>query len=202
MCFKNLFWNVIFVGMATVGRRGLVGRTICCAELVLHVHQPLQALQRSVCGPLWTMVPQSLAVFIGQCGPGGGNCHRWGGETRAVVTAIYVWPRATASLELSGPITIHVSYCIGFYRIVFVSTNGTAPKTPIELYRSYFSASITGPRSKLFDLNNIKYCVVSLRSGWSVSVRGKYWFCFDIVKLESTFTREVKSCYFWIWMAC
>jgi hypothetical protein len=41
------------------------------------------------------------------------------GERRAVVTAIYVQPRATGSLELSGPITIHVSYCIVFYRIVF-----------------------------------------------------------------------------------
>jgi hypothetical protein len=42
------------------------------------------------------------------------------GETNAVVTAIYVQPRETGSHELSGPITLHVSYCIEFYRIVFV----------------------------------------------------------------------------------
>jgi hypothetical protein len=46
--------------------------------------------------------------------PGGSHCLQRGGGARSVVTAIYVWQRATASLELPGPITIHVSYCIVF----------------------------------------------------------------------------------------
>jgi hypothetical protein len=54
-------------------------------------------------------------------------------------------------LERSGPITIHVSYRIVLYRILFVWTNEIAPKKRIETYRSYSTEPITETLRHLFD---------------------------------------------------